>query len=932
MRFKTIALGSSSIAMIAISLPANAAMAVAQTQAAQPPEPGVDPNRDPDAAQEDDQPPPESDGIVVTGIRQSIQSAQAIKRNSDQIVDAIVAEDIGKLPDITASASLARITGVQVTRAAGEAADVQVRGLPDLSTTYNGREIFTAENRGVALQDFPAGGVAALEVYKASTANLVEGGIAGQINVRSRRPFDFDGLEIFGSAAGVHTEQAQKFGLNANLLFSDRWETGIGEIGILINGSYAETKFLDSTREQSFFIARANPDQTSTPGFRYPDASATFLGQGDRSRPSVNGAIQWRPTPELEVSFDALFQGYRAHDTSRFLFVPLFGPAQFTDIVTEGNEAVSLTATGANAPDGFTGFIDARTDTYQYAGNVKWTGQRLTASADLAFTDSTFTSQQENVDYVYASSPVRDVVFDLAGDEGGPTFGFRDFDVTAPRNYIFRGLFERALEAKGNDLQARLDLSYDLDLGFLSRLQAGARYTDRDASRRSGGRYSPQAQRGIRYGDAILPLEFELGDPGFGFDDSQRIRRWIVPTRDSVFGNIEALRSLVGFPEGPPPFLDQEAFSATEKSYAGYIQAKYAFDAGFPIDGVIGVRVVKTDGSVTGTSRLVGPATPGGPDVITFEPVTRGQDYTDYLPNASFRMEFTPELQLRGAYTETRTRPRFDQLNPSANINPPPAICQTDPTSINCFRTGGGGNPNLRPLVSTNYDLSLEYYFAAAGSASLALFRRDVNGFIANATVETLDPEFGRLQLNAPDNGGDGRLQGVEASFTGFLDFDWVPQWGRAFGLQANYTYIDGKAELAPSLVNSPAGNLRPGRQPIPGVSQHSFNLIGIYEIPEFSARLAYNRRSGYVESYLRLFDPAITRDRVAPIMQEGRGVLDLSMNLTPIENITLFFDATNLLGNPIKTYREYDDAGGIFPRARKYLERLYSFGVRFRF
>ena len=120
------------------------------------------------------------DGIVVTGLRRALQSARNIKRNSDQVVDAVVADDIGKLPDITVSDTAARIPGVMVERSRGEASRVLVRGFDNTyyTTTYNGREIFTAETRSVALQDFPSGAIAAIEAFKTSTANLVEPGIA----------------------------------------------------------------------------------------------------------------------------------------------------------------------------------------------------------------------------------------------------------------------------------------------------------------------------------------------------------------------------------------------------------------------------------------------------------------------------------------------------------------------------------------------------------------------------------------------------------------------------------------------------------------------------------------------------------------------------------------------------------------------------------
>src|SRR5690606_14593997 len=120
---------------------------------------------------------------------------------------------------------------------------VRVRGLPDLSTTYNGREVFTAEGRYVQLQDFPSNSVARIDVYKAASANLLEPGLAGLIDVRSRKPLDFKGSRVVGAVTGLHWHQSQKTGVEANLLLSTRWSTGIGDMGFLVEGSYADIKF-----------------------------------------------------------------------------------------------------------------------------------------------------------------------------------------------------------------------------------------------------------------------------------------------------------------------------------------------------------------------------------------------------------------------------------------------------------------------------------------------------------------------------------------------------------------------------------------------------------------------------------------------------------------------------------------------------------------
>ena len=195
--------------------------------------------------------------IVVTGLRQSLRSAQNVKRNSTQVLDAIVAEDIGKLPDVAVSDTAARIPGIQVLRSRGEAGAVLLRGLDEdfFTTTYNGREIFTAERRSVALQDFPAGGISAIEAFKSSTADLVEPGLSGLVNVRSRRPFDFRGMEIAGSVWGVYPKQSEDFAPNAQLLLSNRWNAGDGEIGALL-GVTERTVHRDWRKARAFLYGQ----------------------------------------------------------------------------------------------------------------------------------------------------------------------------------------------------------------------------------------------------------------------------------------------------------------------------------------------------------------------------------------------------------------------------------------------------------------------------------------------------------------------------------------------------------------------------------------------------------------------------------------------------------------------------------------------------
>ncbi|MEC9260426.1 MAG: TonB-dependent receptor plug domain-containing protein, partial [Pseudomonadota bacterium] len=169
--------------------------------------------------------------IEVAGIRKSLHRALDVKKQSDYILDAIVAEDIGKLPDVTTAESIARVPGVQVARFNDEATAVTIRGLPYFATTYNSREIFTAELRRMQLQDMPAHMLARIEVFKPGTVDVIEPGVAGIVNAVTRRPFDHEDRLIGGGALISYNDQSQITSPNANFLFSDRWQTALGEMG-----------------------------------------------------------------------------------------------------------------------------------------------------------------------------------------------------------------------------------------------------------------------------------------------------------------------------------------------------------------------------------------------------------------------------------------------------------------------------------------------------------------------------------------------------------------------------------------------------------------------------------------------------------------------------------------------------------------------------
>ena len=898
MRLKTLVLCSTSGVALALAASPISAQ-TAPVPSGQPTDPAAAPVNTGDAA---------STEIVVTGLRRSLQSAQNIKRNAEQQIDSIVAEDIGKLPDIAVSDTAARIPGVQVNRGGGEAGQVLVRGLPNFTTTYNGREIFTAETRLVALQDFPSAGIAALEIYKTSTSNLVEPGLAGLINVRSRRPFDFKGLEVAGSVWGQYMKQSGAKDPNGNVLISDRWKTGAGEFGALLNMSYTKLEYLDSTRSNTDFVA-VNGIGAGGSNIRFPDIQRIDYGSGNRSRPSINGALQWRPAPGLEFYAEGLWQGFRNKVSDRELTVPLWGGSSYTNVVPQqGSDLLdTVTVTNPFRPDGFQGGTYNKTNTYQYAVGGSYDAGRLRITTDLAHTKSTFTGSTASVDYAFTHP------FTVNANSTEPSFDLVGFDPANPANYIYRGFYEEHQIARGTDWQFRTDLEYTTGWSVIDKLQAGFRYVDRKAHREYGNRYGggdPILNQNIPF--SAVPLDYQLFRTGFrGDGGTQRVQVWLAPTYSSIRDNLVKLRQF-SIDHGQTQFtLDNVApdplqtYDAGEKSYAGYVQAHYAFADGL-VDGDVGVRLVRTNDTIVGNTAISG----------TITPLDLHSSHTDWLPNINARIHLTRELQLRLAATKTRTRPDFGQLNPGGSVDAP-----CDASNSGCVRHLNGGNPYLSPIKSNNYDASLEWYFSRTGSASAAIFRRDITGFIQTYTQSITDPTYGDVQATRPFNSNKGRIDGFEGQVQSFLDFDSLPEWVRGFGAVANVTYLDTSLTLPQALGGSTA--------PFLGVSKWTYNLAGMYEHGGLSVRLSYNYRDHFLSR---------TEPRGADHYSEtthGIGRLDLSTSYTLFKNLTIFGDWVNMLGKPYRSDLTYTFANGptvTFPRAVRYEETVYSAGIRFRF
>jgi TonB-dependent receptor len=657
----------------------------------------------------------------------------------------------------------------------------------------------------------------------------------------------------------------------------------------------------------------------------------------------------------LELYLEGLYQGFRGHGTTDSFEAPLIDwtadnqrPTLSNVVLEEGtSQAASLTRSGGLAPQGWRRVNREGRNSYQIASGAKWHDDRLTLSTDLAYTWSEYFRDAWSVDFATRNVGSIDVDFNR---DGGVVFSLPEWDASDPDNYLFRGYWNETYHMKGQGWQWRADASYDIGSGFLRNLQAGVRVTDRTAEEiKYGTRYGWVLPLGIA--ESSLPvgsLQMTL-DPFRG--SAQGLTSYLSIPSDALYDNREAVRQFTygalqqmvamnpgdtglrnalnaySTPEVPPE--PTRNWKSTEPTYAGYVQGKYGFSLGsIDVDGVVGIRVVKTTGSGSGVSSvcLLDETTPDPNDCTpTFTPRTARQDYTDVLPNVSMRLKFIPELQLRLGFTESRTKPEFRSLNPALFINPVNYGTGGPTTPGSPIYSGSSGNPDLKPFTSKNYDASLEYYFSNTGYVSAAIFRRDLQGFLTNVTVLQNDPTYGVLELNQPINAGDGKIEGVELNAQSFLNF--LPSPWDGFGLSGNVTYLDGKTRYPNGYDPNTNTFTGPGEYlRIPGLSEWTYNAAAFFEKGGLTARISYWRRSDWVNWYSSNQDGQYAGNSTRALER-----LDGSISYDVNKQFTVTAEVANILTQPYRNYTQYTP-GSYFPNDVRDEGRYYGLGLRFRF
>ena len=459
----------------------------------------------------------EVEEIIVTGIRSSLRNAQSIKQDSEVFVDAISAEDIGALPDRSVTEALQRVPGVSISRFAGandpdhfsvEGSGVVVRGLTFVRSELNGRDTFSANNgRDLSFADVPPELLGSVEVFKNVSADMIEGGIAGTVNLNTRKPFDSSGRVMAVSVEGNYGDLEQELTPTISALISDRWDTAAGEFGFMVSGVYSQLQ----SRSDGLQSLNYRLDQSTGRDLWTPSGLAFRTQSFDRERTGFAAAGQWRSN---DRTMEATIQYLRSDSSQAWTEnaietivddtgnrVPLPGTTwEYDDdgIFTRGTITSNAGWRSADPSVPLEGIqhsfikrgVESRYVTSDLGANFKWAPtDRLRFNFDAQYVESTV----ENTDFQLANSFFAIDVIDLTGDT--PTLGLLPPNATGtgdvqaflddPANYYWRNAMDHKEDSEGEEYAFRADAEYDLDMGWLSSIKVGARYAERDQTTRN---------------------------------------------------------------------------------------------------------------------------------------------------------------------------------------------------------------------------------------------------------------------------------------------------------------------------------------------------------------------------------------------------------------------------------------------------------------
>lgn len=849
----------------------------------------------------------ELDTVVVTGIRRGIEDAIDTKRESTSIVEAISAEDIGKLPDMSIADSLARLPGLTAQRFGNRPQEINIRGFAgDFSTTLlNGREqVSLGNNRGVEFDQYPSELVNQVLVYKTPDASLVGQGLSGTVDLRTVRPLSF-------------AERVTAVNLRADmnrLGDEDEWG-GRGSI------SYIDQFANDTVGVAVGFARMDNPTQGRQ--FESWGYDNGVLGganlhaiHGTNERDGLMGVLEWRPSDAYHSTLDVFYSSFDKEERKHGLQMGLvWGNGSNLVGGTTNDTSTMVEAHWEDVKP-----IVARSD-YNAADDrlfaLGWNqelrlNQDWTVTADIGHSSAT---RDERILEVYAGLPDsgRDTVnlvynpdgffdFTLGQDYSDPG-GLRMFDPGGWGVDRAQAGYLKDFEVTDELTSLRLGLTRSFEQGVLSALHFGANLTDRAKSRASSEATLCATAACVDNVEMAIPEQYVLGN-GFGHFGLPGVIA--LDARGMLEGGVFHLW------HKDHGDIDNKNWRVNEEVATYYVQADLdAMLGSVPVRGNVGVQVVDAEQDSTGVATFQGVALEAA--------ATRGGSTTEVLPSLNLSFELPADQVLRFGAARQMARPRMDDLRANAAYGF---------DSQRGILSGSGGNPELDPWLADAFDLSYEKYFGGRGYVSAAYFHKDLKTYIYSQTTafDFRQLPLGPLPPGLPDgwwegeytqpvNGEGGTLEGYELALSVPLELLWAPLEG--FGIVGSYSETD--SEIEP---------LGPGsNEPLPGLSRYVSNVTAYYERHGFSARVAHRKRSRFLGEV-----QGAGGDRTK-VYFDGEAVTDVQLGYTfqsgPLENLSLLLQVNNLENEPYRTIHD-----GLSERPHQYFEfgRTYLAGISYRF
>jgi len=842
---------------------------------------------------------PEAQTVIVTGVRAALEQSLRQKRNADAVVEVVTAEDIGKMPDKNVADAIQRLPGVNTQSSAGgeggfgENDRVSLRGTsPSLQQTlFNGHAISTGDwfvlnqyggnvGRSSSFSLLPSELVGSIVVQKSATADLVEGGVSGAINVITRRPLDFrQPLTVEASVQANYNDLAKKTEPQVSALVS--WKNATNTFGVLLQG-FSEKQ---SVRRDGQEILGYTPiSATSAAAVANPALAGvkvpTFIGAAffEQKKKREGGAfdIEAKPTRDIGVDLNGFYSKLSApHQNTNWLAAPA-NSINSANLIPASPVIRNGTLVGATFSSN-SGEVDNiyRPD----AGGESWyidLNGRWRVNEDLSFTGKigrTHGIGWDHGDVYYQNNVDGGMMYALNGMTPA-TVSYPGGNTTKPGSTAWAGGGEA--QSVDKEKYAQVDGTWRVrDNPWLQGVRFGARWTDhkRTAEHPLETRPGPNgfSNPGPVWNGEMYPGDFGSDLGGSVFNNYFKYSGPALGAWGAVPGN-----RLLDFTLRHN-WLDE--FKVGEKTAAVYGMADIGGDSW---SGNFGLRAVET--RQTTVVNL-----PGGQNPITgsafgpYTPTTYERKYRDYLPSANVKFDVRQDLVVRAGIAKTMARPDYSALGGSVSLN-------DDALS------GSGGNVKLDPIRSVNYDLSAEWYYMPKAMLSAGLFYMDFSSIVAQGTstgsyYNNKRGAFTDYQITSPYN-TTATNKGIELSWQ-------QPLWNN-FGMLTNYTWADGELDGGGEMLNA---------------SKNTYNVTGYYENDRFSARLAYSHRSAYKAGV----------DRGASQHVDAMPSLAASVNFKINEHLTVTFDALNLTNETIKMYAENKDQ----PRAFYSNGRTFYLGLR---